>query len=123
MRSVDQHNFVEELRQKSVKSINGVKSECVLGKHLLFFHPITGFPPDVLHDLFERVIPVELSLCLKNLISKGFMTFDALNDCIKSFPYKYSDKVKKPQKIPKTSFEKLQVMGMEIGHCCAYFLL
>ncbi len=83
----------------------------MLGKHFLFFHPITGFPPDVLHDLFEGVIPVELSLCLKSLISKGFITFDALNDCIQSFPYKYSDKENKPHKIPKASFEKGTVSG------------
>lgn len=34
-----------------------------------------------------------------------------LNDCIKSFPFKYSDKVNKPQKIPKASFEKGTVGG------------
>lgn len=101
-----------KLRQTdNLQSVNGIKRECVLGKHLLFFHPITGFPPDVLHDLFEGVIPLELSLCLKNLISKGFITFDALNDFIKSFPYKYSDKVNKPQKIPKATFEKGTVAG------------
>lgn len=113
LRSVDQHNlFLEELRQgANLKSVNGVKSECVLGKHLLFFHPITGFPPDILHDLLEGVIPVELSLCLKCLISKGFITLEVLNDCIKSFPFKYSDKVNKPQKIPKASFEKGTVGG------------
>lgn len=85
LRGVDQHNtFLEELRQTdNLQSVNGVKRECVLGKHLLFFHPITGFPPDVLHDLFEGVIPLELSLCLENLISKGFITFDALNNFIK----------------------------------------
>ncbi|KAL3999898.1 somatostatin receptor 2 [Sarotherodon galilaeus] len=113
LRGVDQHNsFLEELRQTDyLQSVNGVKRECVLGKHLLFFHPITGFPPDILHDLFEGIIPLELSLCLKNLISKGFITFDTLNNFIKSFPYKYSDKVNKPQKIPKTSFEKGTVFG------------
>lgn len=108
LRGVDQHNsYLEELRQRdNVQSINGVKNECVLSKHLQFFHPITGFPPDVLHDLFEGVIPLELSLCLKNLISKGFITFDTLNNCIKTFPYKFSDKVNRPQTIPKASFEK-----------------
>ena len=113
LRSVDQHNlFLEELKQGgNLKSVKGVKSECVLGKHLLFFHPITGFPPDLLHDLLEGVIPVELSLCLKNLISKRFITFDELNDCITSFPYKYEDKVNKPHKIPKASFEKGTVGG------------
>lgn len=113
LRSVNQHNtFLEEFRQTdNLQSVNEVKRECVLGKHLLFFHPRTGFPPDVLHDLFEGVVPLELSLCLKNLISKDFITFDALHNFIKSFPYKYSDKVNKPKKIPNASYEKGIVAG------------
>ncbi|KAK0143414.1 hypothetical protein N1851_018451 [Merluccius polli] len=31
----------------------GVKGDCVLRKALHYFHPITGFPPDILHDLLE----------------------------------------------------------------------
>ena len=70
LRDIDEHDtFLEELRQNdNLQSINGVKHECVLSKHLAFFHPVTGFPPDVLHDLFEGVIPVELSWGLKKLI-------------------------------------------------------
>ena len=113
LRDIDEHDtFLEELRQNdNLQSINGVKHECVLSKHLAFFHPVTGFPPDVLHDLFEGVIPVELSWGLKKLISRRFFTFDTLNDCINSFPYKDSDKVNKPQKIPGASFVKGTVGG------------
>ena len=80
LRTVEQHNrCVEELHQnQALKSVNGVKRECILSKHLAFFHPMTGFPPDILHDLFEGVIPIELALYLQDLISKGFFTLDRL---------------------------------------------
>lgn len=113
LRTMEEHNrFVEELSQnQALKSVNGVKGECVLSKHLAFFHPVTGFPPDILHDLFEGVIPIELSLCLQDLISRAFFTLDRLNCCIKSFPYKYSDKVKKPKTISKIAFSKHSIGG------------
>lgn len=65
LRTVDGHNAVlQKLRQnETLKSIDGVKNECVLEKHLQFFHTINGFPPDILHDFFEGVIPYELCLC------------------------------------------------------------
>lgn len=96
-----------------------MKGECVLSKHLSFFHPVTGFPPDILHNLFEGVIPIELSLCLQDLISKGFFTLDRLNHIIRSFPYKNSDKVNKPKIILKAAFSKHSIgeMDMKIGHC------
>lgn len=102
---------MEELESSDKQSVNGVKRACVLSKHLSYFHPITGFPPDILHDFFEGVIPVELCLCLKELIRKGFITFDGLNSRIKHFPYTYSDKVNKPQQITKASFGNGRISG------------
>lgn len=64
-----------------------------------------------MHDFFEGIIPVELSLCLKELISRGLISFDGLNTEIESFPYKYSDRVNKPKKIAKTSFAKGTIGG------------
>ncbi len=61
-----------QVSDKPKPCVNGVKSSCALSK-LSFFHPVTGFPPDLLHDLFEGVVAVELSLCLKELIRKGFI--------------------------------------------------
>lgn len=74
-------------------TICGVKGECALSKHLTYFHPITGFPPDLLHDIFEGIVPVEMSLCLKELIRKEFISFDDVNISIMSFPYRHYDKV------------------------------
>ena len=57
----------------------GVTGECALSKALQHFHPITGFPPDILHDLFEGIVPVELALCIHEMIQQKYFTLDYLN--------------------------------------------
>ena len=43
-------------------------------QRLEYFHTVTGFPPDVLHDHFEGIVPVELALCIGEMICcKYFM--------------------------------------------------
>lgn len=125
LRTVEEHNsFVEQLKQSdTLQSVNGVKSECSLSKHLRNFHPVTGFPPDILHDFFEGVIPVELSLCLRDLISKGYITLEGLNHSIKTFPYKYSDKVNKPKAILKSGLVKGSIGGNGHENWCLLRLL
>lgn len=48
----------------------GVKQDCVFAKQLSHFHVVSGFPPDIAHDLFEGIVPVEVAHCLASLISK-----------------------------------------------------
>ncbi|XP_036419954.1 uncharacterized protein LOC118803580 [Colossoma macropomum] len=64
-----------------------------------------------MHDLLEGVIPNELSLCLKSLISKNYFTLDHLNAIIHSFPYKLLDKTNRPQQIPKSFALKGSIGG------------
>src|SRR4029434_3777599 len=75
------------------------------------FHPVTGFPPDILHDFFEGVIPVEFALCLSDLISKGYFTLAKLNHIISSLPYKHSDKVNRPKVVRKAAIKKGSIGG------------
>jgi len=121
LRSVKQHNqFIEELKATpTLTNVQGVKGECVLQSHLAFFHPVTGFPPNALYDLFEGIVPYELSLCLQKLIAYKFFTLDQLNSVIQSFPYCFSDKVNHPpKKSPKLSSPKKPLVEMDtkIGH-------
>lgn len=44
------------------------------------------YPPDVLHDLFEGVVPQELALCLQVFIKSKYFPFDELNKFIKNIP-------------------------------------
>lgn len=48
----------------------GVKSSCPLSDNLKHFNAIGGFPPVLLHDLLEGVVPVEMAVCLQDLIGK-----------------------------------------------------
>lgn len=43
----------------------------VFWTHCLYFHCITGFPPDILHDLLEGIDPLELWLCLETLLERS----------------------------------------------------
>lgn len=44
------------------------------------------------HDLFEEIVPVELAECFGLPLAKKYFTFDALDELIQSFPYKWGDK-------------------------------
>lgn len=110
LRTPEQHNLLLKNKQGDT-AVCGVKGECALSKHLTHFHPITGFPPDLLHDIFEGIVPVEMSLCLKELIRKGITSLDDINTSIVNFPYIHYDKVNKPHKIPKSSFLKGTAWG------------
>lgn len=103
-------NVLHLVNDETVKSVEGVKASCVLNR-LHHFHSSTGFPPDVLHDVLEGIVPAELSLCLSDLIERGFFKLDDLNCIIQKFPYKFSDKTNRPQKIPKTFKVKGSVGG------------
>lgn len=81
---------------------NGVYADCVLSKNLEHFHTVTGFPPDVLHDLFEGIVPMELALCIGEMIRCKYFSLEYLNNRIMSFPCKYTDKDDKPHKISQT---------------------
>lgn len=69
----------------------GVQEDCVLNQRLEYFHTVTGFPPDTLHDLFEGIVPVELALCIGKMICCKYFTLEDLNKRILSFPYQHTD--------------------------------
>lgn len=46
----------------------GVKKPCAFSEKLDHFHVTSGYPPDVLHDILECIVPVELALAIEVLI-------------------------------------------------------
>lgn len=74
--------YVQE--RDTLSSHFGFKGYCVLCESLNYLHPITGFPPDLLHDLLEGIISVELSLCIKEMIQLNYFTLDHFNQKITS---------------------------------------
>lgn len=91
----------------------GVKSECVLTKTLSHFHIVSGFPPDVDHDVHEGIVPFELACCLSLMISKKSKSFrlDELNKAILAFQYKRLDKTNKPHVVQKNQLGRKTTGG------------
>lgn len=102
LRTKELHETHVASAQQGGSSCFGVKGHCVLTKNLAHFNVLSGYPPDIMHDLFEGVVPVELALCLQVLISKKYFSLAQLNKFILGFPYKWSDKSNKPHAIPQT---------------------
>lgn len=54
----------------------GVEKGCPITEKLNNFHFVTGYPPDVIHNLFEGIIPLDLALCLDLFIRKKVFHLD-----------------------------------------------
>lgn len=89
----------------------GVKKACPLTENLNYFHCVTGYPPDILHDIFEGIAPLEMGLCFGVLISKKYFTFNELNSAISQFPYKWADKTNSPQPVPANFSSRKRIGG------------
>lgn len=77
LRTKDAHDRqVQEVKRDPSKVAHyGVKGECAFSKNLKYFHIIDGFPPDILHDFLEGVVPFELFLCNQDMIKKEVYLF------------------------------------------------
>lgn len=103
LRTRDIHDVNVRSAQESATICCGVKKQCVLTENLSHFHVSTGYPPDIVHDLFEGIVPVELARCISLLISKNFLSLDLLDTVIQTFiphPFKWGDKTSRPHAIP-----------------------
>lgn len=109
-RTKEVHKDHVKTAQEKGTSCCGVKRDCVFTKHLSHFNVLSAYPPDVLHDIFEGVVPVELAQCLALLISKKHFTLESLNKYILQFPYKWEDQKNKPHAIPFT-FSRRNTIG------------
>ena len=68
LRSEEIHtSHLKAIEENSFDCHFGVKRKCVLSENLPYFSVTESFPPDIAHDLFEGIIPVEIALCLKPL--------------------------------------------------------
>ena len=51
------------------------------------FSVVTGVPHDIMHDLFEGVVPYELKLLVTHLVQKKYISIDLLNERIERFDF------------------------------------
>ncbi|CAM4568429.1 unnamed protein product [Leuciscus chuanchicus] len=68
------------------------------------------------HDLQDvlqgdGIVPVELALCIQEMIKLKYFTLEYLNKKILTFPYQHADKTDKPHPIPKNFAGKKSIGG------------
>ena len=86
-----------------VSTTYGINGTSVLSR-LTHFDPVLCFPMDIMHVLFEGVVPLEISLLLEHLIDeKKYFTIDTLNSRLSTHQYGYSEADTKPTKIERDS--------------------
>ena len=98
-----------------------------------YFHVANmQLPQDVMHILFEGVIPMEIKLLVTRLIQQKFFTIETLNERCKYFMYSRAESKSKPPKDFKEKHfsdpsKKLPLSGninMVVTHvhnfCCSF---
>lgn len=111
-RTVQEHKeHILAAHSQNLSHCCGVKRQCPLTEKLKHFHVLSGYPPDVLHDLFEGIVPLELALCLNTLIKAKYFTLEELNKSVKEFPYRWADKTDAPKPVSSTFAARKTVGG------------
>lgn len=91
----NQMSNIENDETLNALSDYGIKSRSCLYK-IPQFHVLNGLPPDLMHDALEGIVPYEIKLVLKKLISLKFFTLQYLNQRIIHFKYGKTDSANKP---------------------------
>lgn len=105
-RTKENHRLHIKTAQEQGVNCLGVRKSCVLTDNLSYFNVVTGYPPDIVHDFFEGIVPVELAQCIDLLVSKRYFSLEQLNNRIRSFPYKEGDKTNHPTVLSKAVSKK-----------------
>ncbi|KAK0148560.1 putative nuclease HARBI1 [Merluccius polli] len=122
-RNKELHQFHINTALASEGSFFGVKKACIFTERLAHFCVTSGYPPDVVHDLFEGIVPIELALCFGQLISKKLLTLSDLNNHIKNFQYKWGDKKNRPHLVPLSFSSRKTIGGNAHENWCLLRLL
>lgn len=122
-RNKELHQVHINTAQSKGGSFFGVKKVCIFTERLAPFCVTSGYPPDVVHDLFEGIVPVELALCFGVLISKNLFTLEDLNKHIKNFQYKWDDKKNRPHLVPHNFARHKTIGGNAHENWCLLRLL
>lgn len=123
LRTKETHETHVRAAIDSGTSYFGVKRGCPFTGALSHFHVVSGYPPDIAHDLFEGIVPVEIAHCLKLLISKKYISLDDINNSILHFPYKWTDKTNKPHTLPQNLSSRKTIGGNAHENWCLLRLL
>lgn len=93
LRTPDTHR--RHLQATNCKSLYGVTGHCPFD-NLSHFEVTESFPPDLMHDVLEGVIPRVLKLVLLKLSCERLVTLEQFNDQLQQFPFGQNDITHRP---------------------------
>lgn len=64
-----------------------------------YFSVAENLPHDIMHDLFEGVIPCEMKLLLTHLVNAKYFTIATVNDRLRRFDYGYMERSDVPSEL------------------------
>ena len=67
--------------------------------YVLIFSVASSLPHDIMHDLFEGVVPCEIKLLLVHLINSKCLTISVFNERLHLFDFGYTEISDKPSEL------------------------
>ena len=111
-RSEDEADDSGDSDEGEVRNRYGLRKRCPFNS-LQAFHAVYGFPPDVLHDLFEGSFSQDLCGVIKILSDKGWFSLDEYNNSLKKQDFKSFERSDRPQEIK--SFKQMKLPGKAVS--------
>ncbi|XP_049341205.1 uncharacterized protein LOC111192620 isoform X1 [Astyanax mexicanus] len=119
-RTSDDHK--SHLAVENSKSLYGVAGHCPFEK-IPHFEVTESFPPDLMHDVLEGVIPHVTRLVLKKLNSDKLITIQQLNERLQEFPFGQNDVTHKPVFLRQTVLQGSGIQGKAVEKLVLFRLL
>ena len=91
----------------------GLRERCPFNE-LQSFHAVYGFPPDLLHDVFEGVISQDLCGIIKILAHKSWFTIKEYNQALQNHRFQSYEMNDRPQQIANPKAMKLPGKAVSI---------
>ena len=73
------------------------------------FSVTTGLTHDIMHDLFEGIVPLELKLLLQHCEEMGYFSLKTLNEQIMKFDFGYTNESDRPGKFDESASGKIKL--------------
>ena len=112
--------YSKEMYNLDVES--GKYQPCLLNKSQ-YYHIKENYAFDLTHDMWQGVVPLELSLLFKHLITENAFSMELLNMRINSFGYLGSDRLNQPNPILIMADKSIKVQQKAAKMACLFRVL
>ncbi|KAL2086106.1 hypothetical protein ACEWY4_017165 [Coilia grayii] len=122
LRTTEGHAYhLESVTDHERATLYGVQARCPLNE-LDYFDVTQGFPPDVMHDILEGVMPLVVKLVLREAREEKHITLHEFNDKLKHMCFGKNDTQNRPVPITENHLRK-SIVGSASQKWCLFRVL